>query len=56
MTINEQVDKIEQQICCHEITKEQVFTKMKYFIQQLKNTSSSIDHATEQPKTIKDEV
>ena len=41
MTINEKVDEIEQQICCHEISKEQVFTKMKYFIQQLQNTSSN---------------
>lgn len=35
MTINEHIDEIERLICRHEITKEQVFTKMKYFIQHL---------------------
>jgi hypothetical protein len=40
MTINENVDEIEILICSNEITKEQVFTRMKYFVQQLQNTSS----------------
>jgi hypothetical protein len=45
MIIDERVDEIERMICSNEITKEQVFTKMKYFIQQLQKTAHSSDYA-----------
>jgi hypothetical protein len=44
MEINGKIDEIEMMICQNELTKEQVFTRMKSVVQQLQNTSSNSDY------------